>query len=230
MNEFFNIALAFPTLPLSILVGFILIYWLLACTGLVDSDAAEGGWLDPDVGDLIEAGSHGHGHGDHHPLASASLAGLMSRLGLATVPVMVTASLVILFMWGLTYYAHMFLIADLNLGVRLAAGAGIILLTFILSVLAAAAVLKPVRWFLRKFTSSTSEEKEIRGKEGLVVSAVVDSIGGRISVDDGGAGLILNARSLSGDTLPRNASVVVVAQDAQTGLYEVVLKEEFYKL
>lgn len=228
MNEFFNIALSFPTLPLSILVGFILIYWLLACTGLVDNDAAEGGWLDADVGDLVEAGSHHHHHDGH--LASAGIAGLMSRLGLSTVPVMVTASLVILFMWGLTYYAHMFFVADLNLGVRLAVGAGIMLATFILSVLAAAAVLKPVRWFLRKFTSSSSEEKEVRGKEGLVLSAVVDGIGGRVSVDDGGAGLILTARSLTGESLPRNASIVVVSQDVATGLYEVVSKEEFYKL
>lgn len=223
MNEFLNIALSFPTFPLSILVGFVFIYWLLACTGLVDSEGPEG-WLDmdPDVGDLIEAGK-----GDG--LAPASLAGLMSKLGLAAVPVMVSGSLVVLFMWAFTYYAHMFFLANAPAGVRWTLGVVIMLATFVLAVLTAAAALKPIRMLLLKFTHSTSEEKEVRGKEGSVISPVVDAVSGRIAVDDGGAGLVLSARSLSGEPIPRNSAVVVVSHDPEKDIYEVVSKEEFYK-
>ena len=41
MTEFLTTALTFPTLLYSILLAFCVVYWLLAATGLVDSDTIQ---------------------------------------------------------------------------------------------------------------------------------------------------------------------------------------------
>lgn len=219
MNEALNIALSFPTLPLSVLLAFVVIYWLLAATGLFDVDAVEG-WVDLDVGDLVEA--------TDTSVTPSGLAGVMARLGLSGVPFMVTLTLIILFAWLSSCYLHLFLLSPMTAGFGFLLGLGVLAGSFVLAILATALALKPIRWILSKLMVEEDGHATILGKEGVVSSPIVDSNGGRVEVHDGGAGLILQAKSLTDVVYERGAAVVVVSHDKQNHVYEIVSKEEFY--
>jgi membrane protein implicated in regulation of membrane protease activity len=219
MNEAITIALSFPTLPITVLLAFVVIYWLLAATGLFDIDAVEG-WVDLDVGDLVEA--------TDSSVTPSGFAGVLARLGLSGVPFMVSITLVILFAWLASCYLHLFLLSPMTAGFGFLLGLAVLAGSLVIAILATALALKPIRWILSKLIVNDEGPSTLLGKEGIVSSPVVNSNGGRVEVNDGGAGLILQAKSLTDVVYERGAAVVVVSHDKQNHVYEIISKEEFY--
>jgi hypothetical protein len=123
MTEFYTTALSFPTLLYSILLAFCVVYWLLAATGLVDSDAIHGLLHHHDGLDGIHAGHH-------HDTATDS-AGIVARLGLSGVPFMLILSVLAFFGWLITYFAQLLVLQYLPGPLRLLAGAGVLLLALL---------------------------------------------------------------------------------------------------
>lgn len=218
MSPVFSTALQYPTLPLSVLLGFSMIYWLVSATGILG---------EPDgLGD----GAAGDGFGDGPDLtSSAGLAALMDRFGFSTVPFVASASLIVLFMWVLTYWTHFNFLSDSAPAIRYGLGTAVILVSFFLALLPAALLLVPVRWFIRNVAVSKNETRTVQGFDGFVISPRVDAHSGRVSVNTSSPGvrLILDARSLSGEVYPHNTQIVVVSHDVAKGVCEVVSKEEF---
>lgn len=212
MQEFLSVALNWPTLPYSIVLGFSVAYWLLAATGIVDADGLHGGDFH---------------HGDFHTGGDDALhgiSGMFARLGLGGAPVMLVVALVAFFGWTVTYFGHLFFLQHIAAALRWSLGTVLALLALVPGVAISAVVLRPIRRLLLKLRPV--EQASILGRAGVVVSPTVDAHNGRASVDDGGAGLILQVRATTGVSLVRGERLVLVDYDAANNLYHVIREQD----
>jgi hypothetical protein len=206
MAEFLNVALVYPTLPYSILLGFSAVYWLLAATGLVD---------------------HGFDGGDLHHLSDDGLhgvSGMFARLGLGGAPVMLVIALLALFGWSCTYFVHLLLLQHLPTPLRWRLGTLTAVAALLPAVPLSAWVLRPIRRLLLKLRAVP--QQSLLGKVGVVASPDVTALAGHANVDDGGAGLVLQVRASDDARHVRGQRVVLVDYDATANTYRVVSAQE----
>ncbi|MGY3266327.1 hypothetical protein [Lysobacter sp. HA35] len=220
MHDFLVTALTFPTLVYSVLLAVCLLYWLLAATGVMDYHA-------PDA--VLHAHVHGadlHAHG-HHAEAS-DLAALLGRLGLAGVPVMVIATVLSFFGWMCAYYAQLLVLDHLHTSLRIVLGIALDVAALVPGLIATSLVLRPVsRWIL---ALRPPIEPSLLGRVAVVGTPDVDHRYGQATVDDGGAGLILQIRSNDSGRFKRGDRVVLIEYlDAQHA-YRVIAEQQFNSL
>ena len=194
MAEFLSVALGFPTLPYSILLGFSAIYWLLAATGMADHHLADG--------HLHVDGAHGAEHGLH------GISGIFARLGLGGAPLMLVVALLSFWAWTFTYFAHLFLLQALPDPVRWGLGSAVALLALVPAVPLTSWMLRPLRRLLLKLRPVA--QQSLLGKVGVIASPRADAGSGYANVDDGGAGLVLQVRAPAGSHYLRGERVVLV--------------------
>ena len=202
MAEFLTVALMFPTLPYSIVLAFAMVYWLLAACGVVD-DGIGGDGVDLELGD---DGLHG-------------LSGMFARLGLGGAPVMLGIALLAFFGWTATYFVHLFLLQPLPAPMRWLAGSATAVLALVPAVPVTAWLLRPIRRLLLRLRPVP--QRSLLGRVGVVASPQVTGEAGHATVDDGGAGLILQVRVRDGVPLPRGERIVLLDYLPETNHYLV---------
>ena len=218
MTEFLTTALTFPTLLYSILLAFCVVYWLLAATGLVDSDTIPGLLHHHDGLD----GMHTHHH--HHETATDST-GMIARLGLSGVPFMLILSVLAFFGWLITYFAQLLFLQFLPDPLRMLVGIGVLVAALLPGLLLTSLLLRPVARLIMK--PRPPVPPSVLGKAGNVISPQVTEREGRAEFDDGGAGLILQVRAPPGVTFNRGERVVLLSFDEQRDSYAVIAESEF---
>jgi hypothetical protein len=208
VNEFLQTALTFPTLVYSVLLAVSAAYWLLAATGLGDGDAIDA--LTGGDGDVGEPGA---------------VAAMLSWLGLAGVPLMVVVTTLGFLAWVGTYFVQLLVLADLPESVRTIAGIGTMVAMLIPAIGATSVVLRPVARGLAKL--APREDSSLVGQAGVVVTPTLTSDYGQASVDDGGAGLILQVRHDDPNALRRGDRVVLVEYLEGQNAWLVVSEQQF---
>jgi len=206
MNEFLQTALTFPTVVPSVLLAVSAVYWLLASTGLAGDDLEVGG-------------------GDGDAGTASGAAAMLSRLGLGGVPVMVVLTVLSFTAWFGTYFVHLLVLRHLPEGLRALAGAGTLLVMLVPAVAATSAVLRPVRRWLARLRPAT--DASLLGRSGVVITPTLASDYGQASVDDGGAGLILQVRCDEPHPLKRGDRVVLLEYLEGQNAYRVVSEHHF---
>lgn len=218
MNDFLQTTLTFPTLLYSIVLAFCVAYWLLAATGLVDTDAVDG---------LLLGDVHAHAHVHHADTGdSAAPAGMLARLGLSGVPVMLVLTVLAFFGWLCTYFVHLLVLRHLPDGLRLLAGIATLAGALIPGALATSLLLRPVSRLIHRLRPPLP--RSILGSAGTVISPHVDAQDGRAAFDDGGAGLILQVRAADGARFERGERVVLLSHDEAANTYAVISESEFH--
>lgn len=206
MADFLNTALGFPTVVWSFFFALCTLYWLLAVFGLVDND-----FLDDLFGNTSADDAH----------ASASI---LSRLGLDGIPIMLVLTLLAFTGWISCYFIHLLVLSPLtgpfNTGmVRSLGNIATLFGSLIPGVLLTSLFLRPFRTFFLKLSSPQS--RSLIGSAGTVTTPYVDRDYGTASVEDGGAGLILQIRSPSSEKLKRGDRIILLEYDAQDNSYLV---------
>jgi hypothetical protein len=224
MVEFLSTIFTLPTAFYSVLLGVVFCYWLLSAFGLVGGEMIDG-WIGGDVhghgahgfGDhTLVDGTHHHGNGIFDPLM---------RLGLGGIPITVVLSVIIMTAWVLTLYADVYLLRLLpTVPLRIAGGAVIIVVAFIVSLPVAALALRPLRKLLRKM--QPGPPRPILGQT-AVIRSPVNRVTGTASVEDGGAGLILQIRDDDAARFKRGDRVVLIEYLEEQNVYRVVSEDEF---
>lgn len=202
MQEFLTVVFGYPTLPYSVLLAVMVLYWGIAAFGLVDDGFGE-------------LGADGALEGDAD---LNGLSALLARWGLGGVPVMLVLTLLSLFAWLVTYFIHLFLLLPLPDLLRWSFGTVIALLAPLPAVPITAMLLRPVRRFLLRLRPVP--QASLLGRVGIVASPRVDARSGHATVDDGGAGLVLQIRS--DIELQRGERIVLVEHIAAHHHYRVV--------
>lgn len=241
MNEFLSIATSFPTAVYSVLLLVVTVHWLLSALGIIEVDTVDGLLPDGfgghgvghDIGHGIGHGhdiGHAHGHGVHHHDADAGNAGgVLMKFGLHGVPVMVVFTIIAIVGWAFCYFTDLHLLSGMAAGpLSLAADIATAGGGLLLSIPVARAVLAPVRRMLRRFEPVS--QRPMLGRYAEVRSPEVTRSHGQVWVEDGGAGLILQARADVSGQFVRGDRVVLIEYLEQQNAYRVISGEEFERL
>ena len=216
MHKFIEISVSFPTAIYSFFFALSMLYWLSSFLGLVEIDA-----LDVDLPEL-----DGHMAINHHTSFGEMFSGLLLRFGLNGVPVTIIISLVSIFGWFCSYYLSYASAMFFGMGfMRVLTGIPIIIVSLYLGVMVTALAIKPLRRFFSKVEQFN--EKKIVGQTAVVRSSKVDNQFGEVSLDDGGAGMILKVRADGNSVFARGEKVVLLDYVAAGNFYRVISEREF---
>lgn len=211
MNLFFQNSLAFPSIIFSALLIIISFYWLCAAFGLLDIDLFN---IDSELDINVDA---------------TGLAGWLTKLGLAGIPVTIILTFFTLFGWFISYFANYWIISAIETNfIRYLTGFVAFIITSFIALNLTAVCLKPIRKKLMSRNKPKSVHQLV-GKLALVRSINVTENKGEAVLEDGGAGLILQIRAPETENIKRGDSVVIISYDALTHSYQVVTEDEFHR-
>ena len=216
MAEFLAAMIAFPTAIFTMLLLVAALYWMMVILGAVDIefieidglmetvDSAADSVLESlgpaDIGDLdvdVDLDVDADADVDAESGGAGWFASMLSLVGLTGVPVTISFSLVILFGWMCSMIA-MSLVSNI-----LPHGGTLVVILILIGLgsamagsLLASVMVRPLR---KAYQSELAPlRRDFIGKTCRVISAVADSEGGRVEIEDGGAGLIVPVRSPMG--------------------------------
>lgn len=217
MRSLVEVIGAFPSLVFTVGLGVMMVYWLSVLAGLADLDGLGG--AEHGVEGVAKGVIEGL-DGAHAGLADGAAEGLagstpgwfeaLGGVGLRAVPVTVRITLVTIFAWLLSVLG----------GLSLAhAGVRHPVLSVALFVFSLLAAIPLSAWVSRPLgvvfvTRHAPRRETLVGREGALNTGRVDHRFGQILIDDGGAGLVVEARYEGDVTLQRGDRVLVVRWDA----------------
>ncbi len=215
MTEILQEAVLPHNLPFTVLLGFVLLYWVIALFGILDLEMLDGlmdGGSEADSNLEVESDS-----GSARDDLGGPLRSTLNFLNATDVPIIFVLSLLSLFVWaanmiGNHYFnpTHSGLVASV---IALAA----IVMSFVLTKIST----NPLKPFARMLKTAEKQEPII-GRAGTVRSPLLDHQFGQVEVEAKGAPLLLNARiSQEGSALSRGTAILVVAKEEDSDWYTV---------
>ncbi|MAZ66915.1 MAG: hypothetical protein CMF25_07375 [Kangiellaceae bacterium] len=212
MDAFLVNISSFPTIIYTILVGSLIVYWILLIMGIFDFDFLE---VDIDMdadADVDEMGK---------------MMGFLATCGLTGVPIMIVATLLIIIGWLVSYYASLYGMFWVPDGVlRYAAGCGVIVVSFGVSIIVTATLIRPMRPFFRRLNASPSN-KSMVGMPCIIRTTEVTDTKGEATCSYNGASMLIKVRAATELPLKRGDNAVIVEYDPSKSLYFVVTEQEF---
>lgn len=199
MREFLEACLSPWTLPFTVLLTLILLYWLFLIIGAADLDFLDS--LVPDVDPDIDIGEGGGVFGP-----------LLHWLGIGSVPVMIMLSFFIFIGWAISLIANAAVNAD---GSPLV---GLLLLppNLAVSLFLAGLIARP---FGRLFKPEIHQK--ILYSVGVATTSTVTADFGQVEIPARGAPIVINARTTGDTVLHRGDKALVYDKDNDTGIYFV---------
>ncbi|GAB4414246.1 MAG: hypothetical protein OHK0039_21860 [Bacteroidia bacterium] len=222
MQELYQLAIAPPTLPYTIMLGLVLLYWLTVFIGAldlnfldfsldkdvdlsVDKDIDLG--IDKDV-DLsvdkdidLDKGVEVEGDG--------WMSSVLSFFNLGQVPFMIFLSLLVLVMWVGSIVAHRLLGGNLDWFFLLWLIPNLILGLFLTKLLST-----PFKGLHKHLTASGTQKRELVGKIGVVTIDIRPQKMGRIELVVDEQSFALDVLSHATETIPSGAQALIVEYDA----------------
>jgi hypothetical protein len=249
MGEVFVLALSFPSVVFTVLLGVVLIYWAFVMVGVIHigegSEGALDGHIDgatkglmegavdhvggghADVGDLggghgdavFGDGGDGGGHGDADDGGQGALATLMSALHLRSAPATVIFSLIITFSWLVSVVTMQVVTRTAPALTGPALSLGVLLTSFALALPLTSLAARPLA---KVFAPKYAPLKsDFIGRTCTVRTGSVNAKFGEATLHDGGAGLVLRIRIEDGKQLGRGEQALIVDYDAERETYLV---------
>jgi hypothetical protein len=228
MAELVSILLSFPTVIFTVMLAITVLYWLFVVLGAIDldflgggADAAVDGALDGALEGAVkgaaegalkgiaEGAAKGVAEGAADAAGEGHLAELFSALNLRKAPVTVVLTLFAAFGWlasAMTIQA---------LGPAWAgffAGTGVLFGSGLVSLLATSLAVRPLgKLFV---THSAKGARDLVGQTCIISTGEVGPTYGQATLEDGGAGLILQVRCDDRGRLKRGDRALIIGWDA----------------
>src|SRR6478735_4776448 len=219
MNEVVRLALSFPGVVYTVLLGVVLVYWLFVVLGAIHlGDGSADGHFDglgdqgADVGDVGLGGEAADG-ADGGDGDGSAVAALIHALHLRSVPATVVFSLIITFSW-------LGCVVAMQLVSRSAAPAAHGLLGWLVLVGSPILALPLTSWSARPLAKVFVQRRgtshaDLIGKTCVVRTGTVTSSFGEASLEDGGAGLVLRVRVDRQLPVKRGDQMLIVEWDPE---------------
>ncbi len=193
MDELIDAALAMTTLPLTILMGVVALYWLSVLLGIFDLHLFDG---DVDL-DLDSTGFFGH------------------HFGFGDAPFMLGFSLVVFFSWGIAVPVE-HLIHPQG-GIAWAGLAGIVLTGYVLAKFAAV----PLGRIFTHFNKEHGAVDAVEGQVCTLLYDTNNQVTSQGRIVTKSSPVEINVRARAGQQLPQGSRVLVI-EKAETGNYYYV--------
>ncbi|MES2658359.1 MAG: hypothetical protein V4689_07060 [Verrucomicrobiota bacterium] len=197
MNELWEQAILPYNLPISILLGLVVLFWILTLVGAVGLDSLDADAdVDGDFGDIPAA--------------------MLRVVNAGMIPLTVVLSILILAMWISSIVLNFYF----NPGQSGLVAFGFFLAAFVLGVIATKLITQPLVPFMRRLKEAENAAPVI-GEVGVVRSIQIDSEYGQVEVErPDGAPALLNARlGIDAEPVPRGTQVAIISMDEKTGIY-----------
>lgn len=238
MAEVLVLALSFPSVVFTVLLGVVLIYWAFVMVGVIHigegSEGALDGHVDGATKGLLEGavdhagGGHAHIGGEHDiDLPDGDdggephgvLAALMSALHLRSVPATVVFSLIITFAWLVSVVSMQTVTRMLPALVGAPLSFGVFLASLLMALPLTSLAARPLaKVFAPKHAPLKSD---FIGRTCVVRTGTVTSKFGEATLADGGAGLVVRVRIDGNQQLGRGEQALIVDYDAERETYLV---------
>ncbi len=202
MKEIWEQAIIGYNLPLTILLGLVLLFWIVSLLGVGDFDAD----LDVDLDLDADGGAGGQAEG--------TFGFLLRVVNAQDIPLMLVLSLLSIFMWAIAIASNFYL----NPGQSSFLASLFLIGNFIVSVILVKVVTQPLRSFFRTMKNDKEHQEPLIGSAGHVKSRVLDSKFGQCEViRPKGAPALLNCRLAEGEEpLVRGHKILVIGYDEET--------------
>lgn len=234
MGQFLNTIVTFPVVPMTILLGVVLCYWLFVIVGVVGMEGGQEGvgagvkaagegvtGAIKGIGEGVTGALKGAGEGvtgaakavGNESSTDSDGGGLLSMLGLGKIPITITGSSMIFFGWILSIFG-----ANL-LGGGVLIQSGVLLGSLVLALLCSAVVLQPLR---KVFDGHAALSRtNLRGKVCVISSGSVEKSFGTATIEDGGSGLMIHVTCSKANPLKKGDRALIIDFDAQKDSYEI---------
>ena len=204
VKEIFEQALLAHNLPLTIVVGLFMLYWILSMVGVFAVDSID---FDMD----IDADGDSAGHLPS-PVASA-----LQFVNAADVPLMVILSFLSIFMWAgsmmANYYFNPQLLDWLIIVIFFA--------SFVVSVILVKIITKPLVPIFKKMKELEKAEPAVGGTATVISKEVDGKYGQAEQKRSQGAPAILTCITTEERPIPRGTEVAIISYDKETGIYKI---------
>jgi len=212
MIEFFNECILPVNLPVTILLGLVLAYWLMVIVGVFGMDMIDFD-LDGDFG--LEGGIEAD-------VDAGSLVGDFFRfMHMGDVPVMIVVSFFVVSMWIVTIITNHYFNTDFSWLIT----GFLIIPNLIVSLLATKLVVMPFATMFRHENDIELDRQEMIGRVGLVTTSEITDVFGQIEVAHDGPPVALNARTTPGQPLAQGDAAKIISYNAANDTYLVQLSK-----
>ena len=233
MGNFLALALSFPSVVYTVLLGVALVYWVFVMVGAAHvnllgdgaADAAVDGALDGIAKGALEGATKGvlEGAADHLGGEAADLdggavhggnAGIIGALKLRSAPATVVLSGILLFSWIFTMLGMRgveALLPEPAIALTVAKVA-LLVVAPLLSLFPTSLAVRPLARVFTPVKATTHDA--LVGKLCTIRTGTVTDRFGEAMLEDGGAGVVVRVRVESGEKLARGDQAVIVGYDA----------------
>jgi hypothetical protein len=235
MAHLLGIALSFPAVVYTVLLGVSLVYWVFVVVGaahvnLLGEGAADGaldgavegsldgvakGALEGAAKGAMEGAADAFDGGDGHHAGDGddgALSGMMASLRLRSAPATVVLSVLILFSWLLSVVGMQF-VESLVGTTAFVAKVALLVLAPIVALLPTSLAVRPLAGIFAP--PKAAANKDLVGQLCTIRTGTVTDRFGEALLEDGGAGLVVRVRVETGETMKRGDQAVIVGYDAE---------------
>ena len=232
MEHLSALALSFPVVVYTVLLGVALVYWVFVMVGAahvnllgdgaVDAAAdaaldgvAKGALEGATKGMLEGAAGHLDGADAHGAETPGGQAGIVAALKLRSAPATVVLSAILVFSWALSMLGMQAAEALLPPAPSIALSIAKVAIFILVPILALFPTSLVVRPLARVFTTQKATTHDaLVGKVCTIRTGTVTDRFGEATLEDGGAGVVVRVRIDTGEKLARGDQAVIVGYDA----------------
>lgn len=215
MNELLEASLRFPTVIFTIGLGIALVYWLFVLLGALDIDLFGGGDVSGATKGAAEAikGVHADGDGVH-----GGDGGVWHALGLASVPITISFSVIVLVCWVASLLGMSYASAAVG-GLAGWLPAVMLLLVIVVGIPVGGLLVRPLGPLFEM--NEGKHNLDYVGFTCTITTGRVDDGFGQATVEDGGTVLVIPVRCDKPGALGRGHKAVIIDFDTSREAYVV---------
>ncbi|MGV3774717.1 MAG: hypothetical protein ACO1QB_17590 [Verrucomicrobiales bacterium] len=232
MLEVITEAISGPTLPFTILLGLVLVYWLLVAVGLFhfDSDGADVGAGHHLSGDLhvddggsanMDADGSHHDHSSHttieHGNHSGPFKGILNFLNIGEVPITVVISVLALMLWVCSMLLNHYLNPQHNDTRSLA----LLIPNLVISLVGTSIATRPFKKLFRALNRDFDQHQPVLGRLCTISTSEANENFGQAIIEREGSPLVINVRTYGEVALKKGEQALIIKEDAINQIYTV---------
>ncbi len=217
MTEFLHAALSFPTVVPTVLLAFVLLYWLLVMLGALELDMLDSvlglvdgiDGLDGTMEGAFDSVDGGFDLDGAEASPTGGLTGALVALGLTGVPLTISLSLISLFTWSLTFIGMQWLGDSRFADTGLVTSISVAVVAGGIATMITAVAVRPLRPIF--VTQQALGRRDLVGKMCTVTTRRVDRDFGQAEVIDAeGSSMVVQVRCLDANDLGKGARVRIL--------------------
>ncbi len=212
MIEFINECIQPVNLPVTILLGLVLMYWLMVIIGLFGMDVID---LDLDGDFDIEGGI------DTNVDTGSVIGDFFRFMHMGDVPVMIVVSFFVVSMWIVTIITNHYFNADFSWLIT----GFLIVPNLIVSLVATKIVVMPFATMFQHENDIELDRQDMIGRIGVVKTSEITHLFGQIEVAHDGPPVVLNARTGTDENLAQGDAAKIISYNAADDTYLVQLSK-----